>query len=62
MYAPSDGACRRRDRMTRRARDGGLYCSDGFVAGACVFLVRYGVIDSDKARVLGLVYGNADDR
>ena len=59
MYAPSDGACRRRDRMTRRARDGGLYCSDGFVAGACVFLVRYGVIDSDKARVLGLVYGNA---
>ena len=48
--------------MACRARDGGLYCADGSVAGACVVLVRYGVIDSDKAQVLGLVYCKADDR
>ena len=48
--------------MTRRARDGGLYFADGIVAGACVLFVRCGVIDSDKAQILGLVYGNADDR
>ena len=46
--------------MARRARDGGLYFADGSVAGACVVLVRYGVIDSDKAQVLGLVYCKAD--
>ena len=48
--------------MTRRARDGELYCADGriagacvilvrCVAGACVILVRCGVIDSYKSRV-----------
>ena len=42
--------------MARRARDGGLYFADGSVAGACVVLVRYGVIDSDKAQVLGLAW------
>ena len=48
--------------MARRARDGELYCADGCVAGACVFLVRYGAHDSDKAQVLGLIYGKADER
>ena len=48
--------------MTRRARDGELYCADGRIAGACVFLVRYGALESDKGQVLGLVYGSADDR
>ena len=46
--------------MTRRARDGELYCADGRIAGACVFLVRYGALESDKGQVLGLVYGSAD--
>ena len=49
--------------MARRARDGGLLMSRiGRVAGACVIFVRYGAFDSDKAQVLGLVYGKADDR
>ena len=48
--------------MTRRARDGGFYCADGTVAGACVEVVRYVALDSDKGQVLGLVYGSADDR
>ena len=62
IVASSDGSSRRRDWMAWRARDGGFYCSDGFVAGACVLFVRCGVIDSYKAQVLGLVYGNAADR
>ena len=48
--------------MACRARDGGLYFADGRIAGACVFLVRYGALESDKGQVLGLVYGSADDR
>ena len=41
MYAPSDGACRRRDWMTRRARDGGFIARmDPSRARAwCVFVV-----------------------
>ena len=35
--------------MTRRARDGEFYCSDGSVAGACEEFVRYVAIESDKA-------------
>ena len=53
IYASSDGACRRRGRMVRRARDGELYCADGSVAGACMEFVRYGALESDKAQVLG---------
>ena len=45
--------------MTRRARDGGFYCADGCVVGACMEFVCYVAIESNKARVLGLVYGNA---
>ena len=62
IYAQPDGASRRRDWMAPRARDGELYFADGIVAGACVVLVRCGVIYSDKAQVLGLVYCKADDR
>ena len=48
--------------MACRARDGEFYCADGAVAGARMEFVRCSVIDSYKAQVLGLVYGNADER
>ena len=54
MYAPSDGAYRRRGWMARRARDGGFIARmDPSRARVCFSCVA---LDVNKAQVLGLVH------